>query len=87
MKTVEIEVISGLTGNCLSINGFRVCGPKPYGGVVLCSFNVDLKYIKEALKEFLPAEYQPSRKAMDDAELTSGDAKTPHRSAGGGAGF
>lgn len=29
---VNVEVISGVEGPCLSINEYRVAGPKPWGG-------------------------------------------------------
>jgi len=31
-QTVQVEVISGCEGPCLSINGYRAAGPKPWGG-------------------------------------------------------
>ncbi len=49
MKT-KVEVITGPEGQCLSINDIRVAGPKPWGGgVVSMTWNIDDKYIKEAL--------------------------------------
>lgn len=31
-KVFTIEVVEGVEGPCLSINDYRVCGPKPWGG-------------------------------------------------------
>jgi hypothetical protein len=31
-QEIEIEVISGVEGPCISIDCFRVAGPKPWGG-------------------------------------------------------
>ena len=31
-KTVNIEVIKGVEGDCLSVNDYRVAGSKPWGG-------------------------------------------------------
>lgn len=32
MKEITIEVVKGVEGDCLVINGRRVAGPKPWGG-------------------------------------------------------
>lgn len=31
-EKIIIEVISGVEGDCLSINNYRFAGPKPWGG-------------------------------------------------------
>ncbi len=41
-KTVEVQVWSGASGPCLYINNYRICGPKPWGGKPVYTFNADL---------------------------------------------
>lgn len=49
--TTKIEVIQGPEGPCLSINDYRVCGPKPWGGgTVIVSWTVRMS-VRELLKE------------------------------------
>jgi hypothetical protein len=31
-KSIEINVLSGVEGPCLSVNNYRIVGPKPWGG-------------------------------------------------------
>lgn len=31
-EKIRIEVISGVEGDCVAINDYRVAGPKPWGG-------------------------------------------------------
>ena len=52
MKVVNIEVISGVEGPCLSISnkngGERIAGPKPWGGgKVIHSFTVSVEELVE----------------------------------------
>jgi hypothetical protein len=56
---VAIEVVSGVGGPCLAINGTRVAGPKPYGGGrVTFAINVTKSRILEALQCSDPDEEQ-----------------------------
>jgi len=34
-EKIRIEIIAGVEGDCLSINDYRVCGPKPWGGGIV----------------------------------------------------
>jgi len=48
---IRIEVIDGVEGACLSINGYRFAGPKPWGGgKVIRLWVVDQKDFIESLK-------------------------------------
>lgn len=31
-RTVRVELVSGVEGLCIYLNGFRIVGPKPWGG-------------------------------------------------------
>lgn len=45
-EALEIEVIQGVEGKCLAINGYRVAGPKPWGGgTVVDSWTIPIKAI------------------------------------------
>lgn len=49
-KVVSIEIIEGVEGKALVIEGSRVAGPKPWGGgMVALRFNVEVDDIKLAL--------------------------------------
>lgn len=51
---VKIEYVSGVEGNALYINDYRIAGPKPYdGGKVLYSWTAKVGDILESLKPFL----------------------------------
>jgi len=49
-NTVIIEVISGVEGQCIAINDYRVAGPKPWGGgKVIKKFTSDMSNMRRAL--------------------------------------
>lgn len=49
----RLTYVSGVEGNSIYLNDFRIAGPKPWGGgKVLKEWIVDLKYFDEALSEF-----------------------------------
>jgi len=51
MRKIEIAIIKGVEGYCISLNNYRICGPKPWGGgQVIKSWYLDLSEIKKALK-------------------------------------
>jgi len=52
---VNIEIVSGVEGNSLYINDYRVAGPKPWGGgrVIASIPNVESHYLIEDLKRFV----------------------------------
>jgi len=42
MDDITIDVIRGCEGDCLSVDGTRVAGPKAWGGgMVIATFQVD----------------------------------------------
>lgn len=48
-QEVTIELVKGVEGQCLIINGYRVAGPKPWGGgVVTKTWKTTVKDIKES---------------------------------------
>jgi len=51
MEKVEIEIINGVGGPCIAINGTRVAGPKPLGGgKVMKSWIAPRQYVEAAIK-------------------------------------
>lgn len=47
---IKVEVIQGCSGKALYINGYRVCGGKPWGGgKTLYEFDVDKDELEQAL--------------------------------------
>lgn len=51
---LTIEVIQGIEGPCLSVNGYRVAGPKPWGGgTVVMIWKVDAERIRDRMKTAL----------------------------------
>src|SRR3990167_1457373 len=50
-KKLVIEVISGVEGDCVAIDGYRVAGNKPWGGgTIKQSWNTERKHIIKALE-------------------------------------
>jgi len=50
IKSVLVEIISGVEGDCLAIDEMRVAGPKPWGGGrIISTFKVDRYQILTAL--------------------------------------
>jgi len=50
-KTALLCIIHGQEGDCITINDYRIAGPKPWGGgKVIKSWQVDIEFIKEALR-------------------------------------
>lgn len=48
---VYVDIVHGVEGDAVYINGIRVAGPKPWGGgKTMHRFLVDVKNIKDALK-------------------------------------
>jgi len=48
---VDIEVVNGVEGPSLCINGYRVAGPKPWGGGhVITTWRVKAANLREYLK-------------------------------------
>jgi len=53
-----IEVISGAEGECLSLNDFRIAGPKTYGGRVTKRFETRVEDVLASIATSnLPKEY------------------------------
>jgi hypothetical protein len=51
-KTVSLTYTKGVEGNCIYLNGYRICGPKPWGGgTILAKWEVEIKDIKTALSQ------------------------------------
>ena len=71
-KEIEVCVISGVEGNCLSINYRRVAGAKPWGGgKIITKWNVTVKDIIEAFPEILSlAQAYISGELGEMAEVT-----------------
>lgn len=50
LRTVELCIVNGVEGQSVSINGYRVCGPKPWGGgKVVRTWSVAVADIRQAL--------------------------------------
>ena len=50
-KIIELCIIHGSEGDCVTINDYRIAGPKPWGGgKVVKSWQVDKELIEEALR-------------------------------------
>ena len=53
-REVEVCVVDGVAGKCLSINNIRVAGPKPWGGGnILTKWNITVRDIIEVFPEIL----------------------------------
>lgn len=51
-KMVTIELIQGVAGLSISINDFRICGPKPLGGgKIYKKWKVPAKRFREEIEE------------------------------------
>jgi hypothetical protein len=56
-ETVTLEIVHGVEGDCISLNDYRVCGPKPWGGgTVTKKWAVKKGSLVRALKGFLTKE-------------------------------
>lgn len=50
MSTVKLEIIQGPEGKCVSLNDYRIAGPKPWGGGrIVQSWDVEIDDIERAL--------------------------------------
>lgn len=50
-ETVKVEIVVGVEGKSIYIDGYRVFGDEPSGGgTILESFDVEVSEIKEAIK-------------------------------------
>jgi len=48
---VMLEIIGGPAGDCVRLNDYCICGPKPWGGErILHKWRVDRRYIKAAIE-------------------------------------
>lgn len=51
-KTVCIDEIRGCEGNCITMNDYRVAGPKPWGsGIVVKNWVADVDNVIRALRD------------------------------------
>ena len=51
-KTVCIDEVKGCEGNCITMNDYRVAGPKPWGGgIVVKNWAADVDNIIRALRD------------------------------------
>lgn len=49
-KEFKLEIIRGVEGPCISLNDYRIAGPKPWGGgTVTKSFTVDINDLIRAI--------------------------------------
>ena len=61
---IKIEIISGVEGDCICINGYRVAGPKPWGGgKITKTWDAQLSDIEEAIRHLSEASTRPSDSA------------------------
>jgi hypothetical protein len=50
MPKFKLEIIRGVEGPCISLNDYRIAGPKPWGGgTVTKSFTVDVDDLVRAI--------------------------------------
>lgn len=67
-ERVTVELINGVEGQCVGINDYRICGPKPWGGgSVAQSWTTDKN---EVLRAFLTPDEKHAWLA-DDLEVVS----------------
>ena len=53
-RWVEIEVIRGVEGDALSINDYRVAGPKPWGGgTIIKKWSVEIIDLQKAIPDLI----------------------------------
>jgi len=51
-KEIKVDIIGGVEGPCLSVNDYRVAGPKPWGGgKITRSWTVTIKDLIGGLPE------------------------------------
>ena len=51
-KYYDLELIEGVEGKCISLNGVRIAGPKPWGiGRVILTFHVTAEDLRLAIPE------------------------------------
>ena len=59
---INIEIIAGVEGPCVSINDYRVAGPKPWGGGkvtktwITTPSNILQAFPKRIIQEFLKSD-------------------------------
>lgn len=72
--TVRLEYVHGVEGPCVYLNGYRIAGPKPWGGgQIVRTWEVAAKDIRHALELPLEApvankKKNPGRKARKAKE-------------------
>ena len=50
-REIEVSLIKGVEGNSISLNNYRICGSKPWGGgQVLKTWTTSIKDIQSALE-------------------------------------
>lgn len=51
-KTLKLELIAGVEGQCVALNGYRIAGPKPWGGgTIVKEWVTDVDRLQRAVPE------------------------------------
>lgn len=68
-EMLALEIIEGVEGKCISLNNYRIAGPKPWGGGKV-SWKREIS-VKDILKA---VGLDVIKRAIDDLERESDDA-------------